>query len=96
MLDKIILKELNLKVVKEHQFHETRKWRFDWCIPSHKIAIEEEGSVWTNGRHTRGKGFIGDMEKYNTATAMGWKIIRILPGKYGEALRYIEMIIKLK
>jgi hypothetical protein len=31
----------------------------------------------------------------NTATAMGWKIIRILPGKYGDALRYIEMILKL-
>lgn len=96
MLDKIILKELNLKMVKEFQFHEIRKWRFDWCIPSHKIAIEEEGGVWTQGRHTRGKGFIEDMEKYNTATAMGWKVIRILPGEYGKALRFIEMILKQK
>lgn len=94
MLDKIILKELKLKVEKEYKFHPTRKWRMDWAIPSHKICCEEEGAVWTNGRHTRGAGFIGDMEKYNTATSMGWRIIRIVPGDYGKALRFIEEIIK--
>lgn len=27
----------------EYQFHETRKYRFDWAIPEYKIAIEYEG-----------------------------------------------------
>lgn len=94
MLDKIILKELKLKVEREYMFHPTRKWKFDFCIPSLMIAIEIEGAVWTQGRHTRGAGFIADMEKYNTATAMGWRIFRIVPGDYGKALRFIEQLIK--
>jgi very-short-patch-repair endonuclease len=97
MLDKIILQELKLTVEKEYVFHPTRKWRADWSIPSHKIIIEEEGGVWKKnggGRHNRGAGFIADMEKYNTATAMGWRIFRIVPGDYGKALRFIEQLIK--
>lgn len=70
---------LNLKVVSEWQFHPTRKWRYDFAIIEHKIAIEVEGGVWTNGRHTRGKGFINDCEKYNAGTALGWRILRVTP-----------------
>ena len=32
-----------VEVVKEFRFHETRKWRFDYAFPSHKIAIEVDG-----------------------------------------------------
>lgn len=60
-------------------FHPTRKWRFDYAIPEHKIAIEVEGGVWIGGRHTSPKGFLGDMEKYNTATLMGWRVFRTIP-----------------
>jgi hypothetical protein len=56
-------------------------------------VIEIEGAVWTNGRHTRGSGFVKDMEKYNTATAMGFKLIRIQTGDYSSALKFIGMII---
>jgi len=79
MFIKIIEKELKLKVIKEYQFNPTRKWRFDYCIPELKIAIEVEGGAWTRGRHTRGKGFIADMDKYNTATIMGWRLLRFTP-----------------
>jgi very-short-patch-repair endonuclease len=65
--------------VKEYRFHPERKWRFDYAIPQYKIAIEVEGGVWTGGRHTSPKGFMGDMEKYNTATAMGWRVLRTVP-----------------
>jgi len=41
------------------------------------IAVEIEGGVWTGGRHTRGAGFRQDMEKYNEATAMGWRVFRV-------------------
>jgi hypothetical protein len=94
MLDKIIKKELGLEVVKEYRFHPKRRWKFDYCITSHMIAIEVEGGVYSNGRHTRGSGFIGDMEKYNTATSMGWRLVRILPGKYADALRFVEQILE--
>lgn len=63
--------DLHIEVVKEYKFHPVRKWRFDYAIIDHKIALEVEGGVWTGGRHTSPKGFLGDMEKYNTATLMG-------------------------
>jgi very-short-patch-repair endonuclease len=65
--------------VAEYRFTMLRRWRFDWALPDHKIALEVEGAVWVQGRHTRGSGFVKDMEKYNTAAAMGWRIIRCQP-----------------
>ena len=63
----------------EYRFHPTRKWRFDWAFPANMLAVEIEGGVWTRGRHTRGSGFKGDMEKYNEAAIMGWRILRFTP-----------------
>lgn len=62
--------------VQQYAFHPTRKWRFDFAYPEHKIAIECEGGVWRGGRHNRGGGFIKDTEKYNAATVMGWRVLR--------------------
>jgi len=62
--------------VPEFRFHPFRKWRFDYAQPLLKIALEVEGGVWSGGRHTRGSGFLGDIEKYNAATAAGWSIFR--------------------
>lgn len=73
--------DLGVLCVKEYKFHPTRKWRFDYAFPEHKIAIEVEGGVWTSGRHTRPQGFLGDMEKYNTATLMGWRVFRTTPNE---------------
>jgi hypothetical protein len=63
----------------EHRFHATRRWRFDYAWPEHRIALEVEGGVWTGGRHTRGAGFLGDMEKYNAAGEQGWRVFRVTP-----------------
>lgn len=70
---------LSVECVKEYKFHPERKWRFDYAIPKYKIALEVEGGVWTRGRHTRPKGFLSDMEKYNTATLYGWRVFRTTP-----------------
>lgn len=71
--------DLRVECVKEFKFHPVRKWRFDYAIPKHKIALEVEGGVWTGGRHTSSVGFMKDMEKYNTATLMGWRVFRTTP-----------------
>jgi very-short-patch-repair endonuclease len=65
--------------VTEHVFHPTRKWRFDYAWTDSKVALEIEGGVWSGGRHTSSKGFIGDMSKYNEAACLGWRILRIQP-----------------
>ena len=71
--------DLGVECVKEYKFHPERRWRFDYAIPEHKIALEVEGGVWTQGRHTRPQGFLGDIEKYNAATLMGWRVFRTTP-----------------
>lgn len=71
--------DLGVLCEKEYRFHPVRKWRFDYAIAEHKIALEVEGGVWTGGRHTSPQGFLNDMEKYNTATLMGWRVFRTTP-----------------
>lgn len=63
---------------KEYRFCE-RKWRFDYAHPGLKIAVEIEGGIWINGRHIRGRGYKNDMEKYNRAQVLGWKVLRYEP-----------------
>jgi len=77
----------------EHQFHESRKWRFDFAWLAEKVALEVEGGVWTGGRHTRGSGFVKDMEKYNAAVAAGWRVFRCTPAQL-YSLATIAMIRK--
>lgn len=59
----------------EYRFHPTRRWRFDFALVDYKIAIEVEGGV-KGGRHTRWYGFIEDATKYNSATVLGWRLLR--------------------
>lgn len=63
----------------EHRFHESRRWRFDYSWPEHRVALEVEGGVWTRGRHTRPLGFLNDCQKYNNAAALGWIVLRVTP-----------------
>lgn len=97
ILLEIHLKELGLTFVPEFQFHDTRKWRFDYVIPNQSpsaptVAIEIDGGVWTQGRHTRGQGYLGDLEKFREAAAMGYAVYRfstqeVLNGKAREFIK---------
>lgn len=81
---------------REYRFHTTRKWRFDFAWPELRLAVEVEGGVYSGGRHTRGKGFEADAEKYNEAALMGWTVIRVTPGmiKKGLAIDTISRAIQ--
>ena len=67
--------------IKEYKFHPVRKWRIDYFFetPAKKLAVEIEGGVWVKGRHTRGSGFVKDMEKYNELTRSGIFLLRFQP-----------------
>jgi len=89
----LILKSLRVKYEREYRFHPDRKWRFDFALHGH-VAIEVEGGLWIRGRHNRGAGMIADIEKYNTATLMSWRVYRIHAGmlKNGKAFELIKNI----
>ena len=90
------LKTLKIEFVQEFQFHTTRKWRADFHIKNTKLLIEVEGGIWSGGRHTRGKGYLGDMEKYNAATMLGFQVLRFSTDQVtsGFAIKQIEGLVK--
>ena len=72
---------------REFRFFPERKWRFDYAVPRRKLAIEIEGGIWgtvdrfgdassERGRHLRAAGYQADLDKYNAATALGWRVFR--------------------
>jgi len=67
--------------VTEHVFHPDRKWRFDFAWLDSRVALEVEGGRWVGGGHNRGKGFSKDVEKYNQAQLLGWRVFRCEPSK---------------
>lgn len=80
----------------EYKFSKLRKWRFDFCWPNLMMAVEIHGGVWSQGRHTRGSGFIKDREKMNEAQLLGWCVFEVTPQQITDGIlqhilhRYIK------
>ena len=72
-----------------------RRWRLDFAWPKQKVAVECEGGIWQQGRHTRGKGFEDDCMKYNRATADGWRVFRCTAGMLErDPAAFVEMVLE--
>ena len=58
---------------RELEFHDKRKWRFDFAWIDKKIAVEIQGGIWLgkSGSHTSSNGFENDCEKRNEAVIEG-------------------------
>lgn len=80
----------------EVRFAPPRRWRFDYCWPRCKLALEVDGGGWINGRHSRGSGIEKDAEKQNAAVRLGYRILRATPAMVadGRALQAIEAVLK--
>lgn len=78
--------------VAEHRFHPRRRWRFDFAWPDRLVAVEVEGGTFSGGRHSRGRGFAADAEKYSEAAIAGWLVIRVTTDMVldGRALALVE------
>ena len=76
----------------EFYFARPRRWRLDWFWRQDRggVALEVEGGAWIYGRHTRPKGFLSDMEKYNRATAMGIRIFRCTPNSIHLGMQLVK------
>jgi very-short-patch-repair endonuclease len=77
---------------REYKFHPQRRWRFDGAYPSLKLAFEVEGGIHNRGRHVRPEGYEKDVEKYNAATCLNWRVLRFTSAMVedGRALRLLE------
>ena len=85
----------SINLATEYRFCPSRKWRFDWCLPDIRVAIEYEGIVSSKSRHTTLKGYTGDANKYNEAALLGWKVIRLTALNYRSICAIIERIKKM-
>lgn len=74
------------KPEREYFFAKPRMWRFDFAWPNKKIAVEIEGGIWIKGRHNRPQGFINDIEKYNAAGKLGYRIFRFTPTELSKGI----------
>ena len=84
----------------EYKFHSHRKWRFDFAYPEKMIAFEYEGVFFGNRKggvsvHTTAIGFSKNCEKYNHATALGWKVYRFTVKmlENGETIDFIRKVL---
>lgn len=94
--------------IAEHYFAKQigRQWRFDYCWPDHRIALEIEGLAFgrmvetkdgekvrtAGGRHATGAGLQADCEKYSWAAILGWLVIRATTQmvRKGEAIELLK------
>lgn len=89
--------EKALTLEKEFKFCD-RGWRFDYCIPALKIAIEFEGGIFQQyndqkSGHGTAKHFTKDTDKYNRAAVLGWKVLRVTALNYTTILKTLSEII---
>ena len=81
----------------EYRFAPPRRWRFDFCYPDRLLAVEIEGGVWKGkSRHTTGKGFSADIEKYSEALCLGYRVLRVTTQQVenGQAIGWLERLLK--
>lgn len=69
-------RSLPVQPEREYRFHPERRWRLDFAWVEEKIALEIEGGIYVAGRHGRGAGIAGDIEKGNAAVLLGWRLLR--------------------
>ncbi len=58
----------------EFRFDPNRRYRFDYCWPDKRVAVEIDGGVWKSGGGRHGRD--ADREKLNLAAAQGWYVLR--------------------
>lgn len=88
--------QLTIPLHTEYTFHPSRKWRFDFALPDLRIAIEVEGGTYKESRHTSGKGYHEDCNKYNAAALLGWRVLRYDSTHVLKGDAYRELAILLK
>jgi very-short-patch-repair endonuclease len=79
------------ELLTEYRFHEYRKYRFDFAIKELMVGIEYEGGIFKDvSGHKNVRNYQKDVEKYNLAQSLGWKIIRFTALNYKIVIQTLE------
>lgn len=80
-------------LIREFIFHDTRRWRFDFAVPSKKIAIEIQGGLYAaQSGHRSKEGVERDYEKINEALFGGWQVFQITSDNIKDT-RFLQRLI---
>ena len=58
-----------------------RRWVWDFAIPTFRLLIEVQGSIWRKGAHNTGRGLERDYSKANWDTVNGWRCLSYSTGQ---------------
>jgi very-short-patch-repair endonuclease len=86
------LKAENIDFDREVRFAPDRLFRADFHIIGTPLLVEIDGGAYTQGRHTRPKGFLKDREKDALAFRLGYVPMHLSPEQVqsGEAVQTIK------
>jgi very-short-patch-repair endonuclease len=83
--------------VAEYTFHPIRRFRWDFCWPEHKVAVEVQGGLWARGQakaaHAMPIGILRDYEKNNLGQEHGWSVLFFTPEQLRGALPQIKRVL---
>ena len=82
--------------IRDHRFHDTRRWQLDFAWPDAMLAVEIEGLTRQGGRHQRSRGYRNDVQKYRAAENLGWRILRFTGDEmHTEPVQVVEAVAKI-
>lgn len=78
-----------------HRLARLRDWRFDLAWPQQKVALELQGGIYAQGRHSRGAAQEAEYEKHAEAVLRGWRVLYAGPHQVedGTALAWLERVL---
>lgn len=79
---------------EEFRFEPKRRWKADFLVDN--FLVEIVGGLWMKrGGHSQGQAQLDDMEKFNHAAKLGYRVLQFSPDqvKNGDAIGFIEQVL---
>lgn len=78
------------------KFNPGRKWRSDFAWPEAMLLVEIEGGIWMprGGAHSHPINILRDIEKYNSAAELGYRVFRFVGHKLKD-LEAVNLVLRL-
>lgn len=83
--------------IREYRAIASRRFRWDFAWPEHRLLLEVQGGVWKLGGHTSGAGVTRDCEKATLAALGGFRCLAVTRKhiESGLALEWLRQALSL-